>query len=102
MQRRSLAPSQLSVSTSKRPSPSLNFKSPVLESNRKLRKCQESKKENEQITPRISVSEYEALIAKVLNRPFKVPIADYVSDGPAPCLGLRRSTFRRYKISIIF
>ncbi|KAL5275449.1 RAD54L family protein [Megaselia abdita] len=43
-----------------------------------------------------NLSEYESLIAKILNRPFKVPIADYV---PEYCtnrsLGLKRSTIRR-------
>lgn len=42
------------------------------------------------------VSDYEELIAKVLNKPFKVPIPDYVPDTHGNrCLGMKRSTVRR-------
>lgn len=46
--------------------------------------------------PNISINSYEELVAKVLSKPFKVPIADYVPDNHGnKCLGLRRNTFRR-------
>lgn len=42
------------------------------------------------------LSQYEAAIAKILARPFKVPIADYVPDyNGNRCLGLRRSSVRK-------
>lgn len=47
--------------------------------------------------PRIAnLHDHEDLIARLLSKPFKVPIADYVSDGHGNrCLGLKRSTVRR-------
>lgn len=39
---------------------------------------------------------YEELVAKLLSKPFKVPIPDYVPDPHANrCLGLRRTVIRR-------
>lgn len=44
----------------------------------------------------LPVSQYEEAIARILSRPFKVPIADYVPDyNSNRCLGIRRSTVRR-------
>lgn len=44
----------------------------------------------------MSVSDHEDLIAKILSRPFKVPIPDYVPDSHGNrCLGLKRSIIRR-------
>lgn len=90
--RRSLAPSQISGET---------FVSST-ETKRKRRCVKETLKENTEPTNKLpfptsqNLSEYESLIAKILNRPFKVPIADYV---PEYCtnrsLGLKRSTIRR-------
>lgn len=74
------------------------FKSPLSESHNKKRKCNEVKKENKPIAPipKISLSAYEELISKVLNKPFKVPILDYVPDTHGNrCLGLKRSVIRR-------
>lgn len=48
------------------------------------------------LKPRSTSADYEELIAKVLNKAFKVPIPNYVSDGHGNrCLGLKRTTFRR-------
>ncbi|XP_031619056.1 DNA repair and recombination protein RAD54-like [Contarinia nasturtii] len=106
--RRSYAPSQLSLN---RPlntsnglinseSTSKPFKSPLSESPYAKRKCREDKKENRCIAPTIrpvqSMSEYEALVAKLLSKPFKVPIPDYVPDGNSNrSLGLPRTLIRR-------
>lgn len=73
------------------------FKSPLPESSRKKRKCRDTKENEKQLKPRVNTnSDYEDLIAKILSKQFKVPIADYVSDGHGNrCLGLKRTTFRR-------
>lgn len=73
---------------------------PLTESPHPKRKCRvEEKKENRSIVPLrpiLTISAYEELVAKVLNRAFKVPIPDYVPDANANrCLGLRRSVVRR-------
>lgn len=42
------------------------------------------------------MSAYEALLANLLSRPFKVPIPDYVPDTHGnKCLGMRRTFVRR-------
>lgn len=110
-QRRSLAPSQLAANRSLTKIPSgasslLNsesslkqFKSPLNASLLPKRKCREEKKENRCIAPTRpvqSMSAYEELVAKLLSKPFKVPIPDYVPDSFANrALGLRRSVIRR-------
>lgn len=76
------------------------FKSPSSDSPQPKRKCREDpKKENRCIAPTRpvqSMSEYEELLTKLLSRPFKVPIPDYVPDTHGnKCLGLRRSFVRR-------
>lgn len=75
------------------------FKSPLTDSVQPKRKCREERKENRSIAPTRpiqSMSSYEELVAKLLSKPFKVPIPDYVPDTHANrCLGLRRSTIRR-------
>lgn len=72
------------------------FKVPINESARKKRKCVEEKKENKPSVPKLASSDYEALIARVLNKPFKVPIPDYVPDSHGSrCLGLKRNVVRR-------
>lgn len=95
-----MAPSQI-----KRPlGNNVSFEVPF--SNKKQRKCtiqnnNESTETQEnkivsQISPRLSISEYEEAIAKILTRPFKVPIPNYVPDyNSNRCLGVRRSTIRR-------
>lgn len=110
-QRRSLAPSQL-TGTGQSSKSSLQrsgllastsglkpFKSPFTDSPIPKRKCREERKENRMITstrPNVSINVYEDLVAKVLSKPFKVPILDYVPDTHGnKCLGLRRNTFRR-------
>lgn len=113
LQRKSLAPSQLAANRSTGVSAvrtgslignSLSslkqFKSPLGESPQPKRKCRdESKKENRCIAPTRpvqSMSAYEELVAKLLSRPFKVPIPDYVPDTHGnKCLGLRRTIVRR-------
>lgn len=76
------------------------FKSPLGESPQPKRKCrEEAKKENRCIAPTRpvqSMAAYEELVAKLLSRPFKVPIPDYVPDTHGnKCLGLRRTIVRR-------
>lgn len=106
-QRRSSAPSQIHQGASgstpiKRAnecvvSANKTFKSPLLEPPEKQRKCRNEKKENS-IKPKVklSMSDYETLIANVLSKPFKCPIPDYVPDTHANrCLGLKRNSFRR-------
>lgn len=109
MQRRSLAPSQLAANRSinKITSSSLvssetsfkPFKSPLTESPYAKRKCRGEKKENRCIAPTRpiqSMNAYEELVAKLLSKPFKVPIADYVPETHGNrCLGLRRTLSRR-------
>ncbi|KAJ6648630.1 DNA repair and recombination protein RAD54-like, partial [Pseudolycoriella hygida] len=93
--RRSMAPSQLSES--KRPGSC--FKSPLIEPLRKVRKCRDENAKaeiTESQSPKMSLSEYESLIQKILSKPFKVPIADYVPDTFGNrCLGLKKNTYRR-------
>lgn len=75
------------------------YKNPFGDSPQPKRKCREERKENRKIEPtrsKLSVDAYEELIKNVLNRPFKVPIPDYVPDTHGnKCLGLRRSVIRR-------
>lgn len=74
------------------------FRSPV-DSPQPKRKCRDEKKENRAITstrPNITVNAYEELVARVLSRPFKVPIPNYVPDTHGNrSLGLRRTHYRR-------
>lgn len=101
-QRRSLAPSQIS-STQLKSTVSTSsdnvlkaFKAPISESVRKKRKCVDVRKENKALVPKLSSSDYEELIAKLLHKPFKVPIPDYVPDTHGSrCLGLKRNVIRR-------
>lgn len=103
LQRRSLAPSQIKSAQSKPLMQSVSsdglskaFKAPISESVRKKRKCVDDRKENKSLLQKISSSDYEELIAKVLNKPFKVPIPDYVPDTHGSrCLGLKRNVVRR-------
>lgn len=74
--------------------------SPLTDSPQPKRKCRVAiEKENRAITstrPNITVNAYEELVAKVLSKPFRVPIPDYVPDTHGnKCLGLRRNAFRR-------
>lgn len=74
------------------------FKSPLSEISLNKRKCRETRKDDKkpEIKPKLTVSAYEELISKVLNKPFKVPIPDYVPDTHGNrCLGLKRTTIRR-------
>lgn len=46
--------------------------------------------------PKLSLSEHENIIQKLLSKPFKIPIPNYVADTNSNrCLGMRRSTIRR-------
>lgn len=67
------------------------------ESSRKKRKCRDTKENEKQLRPRANLSsDHEDLITKLLSKPFKVPILNYVSDGHGNrCLGLKRTVFRR-------
>lgn len=84
-----MAPSQLAGS----PRPNCAF-TPPLQNKRKRLSTQATPKIS---TPALTQSEYEKAIAKVLSRPFKVPIADYIPDYSSGnrCLGIRRSTVRK-------
>ncbi|CAG9126357.1 unnamed protein product [Plutella xylostella] len=88
--RRSLAPSQVGSSDNV-------FKSPLLQkSQRKKRECTKIQL-SQKITPSqsMSTSEHEALIRQILNKPFKVPIPNYVSSYCGKSLGLKRTQVRR-------
>lgn len=75
---------------------SSNFKSPLIEPLRKVRKCRDENVTVIPTPPKLSVSDYEALIHKILSKPFKVPIPDYIPDTFGNnCLGLKKNTFRR-------
>ncbi|XP_053958054.1 DNA repair and recombination protein RAD54-like [Anastrepha ludens] len=90
--RRSLAPSQNRALNLR---PSYDFTPPL--QNKRKRSCQEQALNKTQSPRSVPLSEYEQAIAKVLSRPFKVPIADYVPDynGGNRCLGMRRSNVRK-------
>lgn len=92
LQRKSHAPSSLARYSNAKPA----FKPPLLEpiSDRKSRKV---KADNENIAPpeKMSLSEHEAKIQKILSRPFKVPIADYIPEFSNKSLGLKRVLIRR-------
>ncbi|KAJ9582991.1 hypothetical protein L9F63_022676, partial [Diploptera punctata] len=77
--RRSLAPSQIAKRVNDEPSPSTS-------GNLKKRHCQE----NEQL-----ISNHEALIKKILSKPFKVPIPNYVGGPAGRALGVGRSRCRQ-------
>lgn len=89
-QRKSLAPSNL-ARFGKEPS----FKPPLInpEPPKKLRKC----KENTENAPpvKMSVSDHEAMIQKILSKPFKVPIFDYIPERTTKSLGVKRIFIRR-------
>lgn len=110
-QRRSLAPSQLKINNTQSVPSKINtvaslsdfskpFKSPLINTPPPKRKCR-TKEVNENRTiaptrPIFTISAYEELVARVLSKPFKVPIPDYVPDSNSNrCLGLRRSVIRR-------
>lgn len=67
----------------------------MLEPSRKVRKCRDENRPTKP-EPKLSVSDYEALITKVLSKAFKCPIPNYVADTHSNrCLGLKRNSFRR-------
>lgn len=76
---------------------------PLIEPQRKARRCNAVQtkpaisKGLGGAAPKIADTDYEALIARVLAKPFKCPVPDYVADthGPSRCLGLKRNTVRR-------
>lgn len=73
-----------------------SFKSPLLEPEKKQRKCRDVKENAGIPKVKLSMSDYETLIANVLSKQFKCPIPNYVPDTHGNrCLGLRRSNFRR-------
>lgn len=77
------------------------FKNPLqTSSNLKKRKCRDAKendKAKKTLKPRVvNNADHEDLIARLLSKPFKVPIPDYVSDGHGNrSLGVKRSIVRR-------
>ncbi|XP_037960065.1 DNA repair and recombination protein RAD54-like [Teleopsis dalmanni] len=90
---RSLAPSQNATGSTK------SAFTPPLQNKRK-RACQEKLQKQQNNTNLISLlplSEYEKTIAKVLSRPFKIPIANYIPDfnNGGRCLGMRRLSIRK-------
>ncbi|XP_053672197.1 DNA repair and recombination protein RAD54-like [Anopheles nili] len=82
------------------PSNAINspFKSPV-SAQKRTRECRdrgtEKDKAEKPTKPKMSVSAYEQMIAKILSQPFKVPIANYVPEHTTRCLGMKRSAPRR-------
>lgn len=75
------------------------FKSPLLEPTTKDRKARKCKSDVENVQParpvKISVIDHEAVIAGLLSKAFKVPIADYVPEYTSKTLGLRKIFVRR-------
>ncbi|KNC24241.1 hypothetical protein FF38_13685 [Lucilia cuprina] len=98
--RRSLAPSQNNTNKLK---PSLNFTTPF--QNKRKRTCVQENVQIQRFPPlsqttlliSLPQSDYELAITRILAKPFKVPIANYVPDYNSGnrCLGLRRSTIRK-------
>lgn len=75
LQRRSLAPSQVSNDSGTKA-----FKSPLLVEERQARRCREKSDKDKFLEPppKIKPSEHEAMIAKILAKEFQVPIPGYV------------------------
>ncbi|XP_029715480.2 DNA repair and recombination protein RAD54-like [Aedes albopictus] len=75
------------------------FKSPISLSNKRTRECRDRAKDKIKDTgpppPKLSASEFELMIQKILSRPFKVPIANYVPEHTTRCLGMKRPAARR-------
>uniref|UniRef100_A0A182Q2T2 DNA repair and recombination protein RAD54-like n=1 Tax=Anopheles farauti TaxID=69004 RepID=A0A182Q2T2_9DIPT len=92
--RKSLVP-QRCVPTTAVNSP---FKSP-LSAQKRTRECRKRVSEKGAVeqspTPKLSVSEHEIMIMKILSQPFKIPIANYVPEHSTRCLGMKRSAARR-------
>lgn len=44
---------------------------------------------------KMTLTDHEAMIMKILKMPFKVPIADYVPEFSNKSLGLKRTIIRR-------
>ncbi|ETN67272.1 DNA repair and recombination protein RAD54 [Anopheles darlingi] len=95
--RKSLVPSRCL------PSSAVNspFKSPI-SAQKRARECrkrrdpeQGSSPSSSSPLPKLSASEHEAMILKILSQPFKVPIANYVPEHSTRCLGMKRSAGRR-------
>lgn len=62
----------------------------------KARKCREKIAADEKPPKQLGVSEYEDMIAKLLSKPFKVPINGYIPDFHSNrSLGMQRSSSRR-------
>ncbi|XP_055594496.1 DNA repair and recombination protein RAD54-like [Uranotaenia lowii] len=94
--RRSLAPSQSAALSP------LNstFKSPLSAASKRTRECRERSKDktgsnNGPSPPKLSASEHEMMILKILSRPFKIPIANYVPEHTTRCLGMKRPPARK-------
>ena len=69
----------------------------MLESNKKARKCREKNKDTNVIPVKLSITEHEQLILKLLSKPFKIPIENYVPDCfSTRTLGIKRATIRRW------
>lgn len=95
-QRRSLAPSQV-IKTNDALKPSQKFQSPLLESEKRSRKCR-NKSESDRFVeppPKMKLSEHESVIAKILSRQFQVPIVGYVPEYTTRHLGVKKSIVRR-------
>uniref|UniRef100_A0A182T982 Helicase ATP-binding domain-containing protein n=1 Tax=Anopheles maculatus TaxID=74869 RepID=A0A182T982_9DIPT len=75
------------------------FKSPI-SAQKRQRECRKRGLEKggtaeQPPTPKLSVSEHELMIMKILTQPFKIPIANYVPEHSTRCLGMKRSAARR-------
>uniref|UniRef100_A0A1Q3F704 DNA repair and recombination protein RAD54-like n=1 Tax=Culex tarsalis TaxID=7177 RepID=A0A1Q3F704_CULTA len=95
--RKSLAPSQCSALS---PANSA-FKSPFLNAPKRPRECRERNSKLQDSggggpsPPKLSASEYEMMITKILTRPFKIPIENYIPEHTTRCLGMKRPPARR-------
>lgn len=92
--RKSLAPSQCSPANGA-------FKSPFLNAPKRPRECRERNSKLKDTggggpsPPKLSASEYEMMITKILTRPFKIPIENYIPEHTTRCLGMKRPPARR-------
>jgi DNA repair and recombination protein RAD54 and RAD54-like protein len=62
---------------------------------RKARKCKAEGTENLAPPLKESKTDHEAMILKLLSKPFKVPIPDYIPERTNKSLGLKRTLIRR-------
>lgn len=75
------------------------FVSPLIDKTLGKRSSRKTKANAENIVPRplkFSFLDHEAVIAELLSKAFKVPIADYIPEYSNKTLGIRKILVRRY------